>query len=417
MKRALPYIFIVGLAIILGCYSSSRTNQTDYTYLYNPEQELITPQVKIFHHSADSSRLYFRIHSKDVLYGKLRNDTHLTSRILMRYRIYDYEAKDKLIDSTTLAFIDHGEGTTNDLLEGAATAYLPLGKVYRMRLYFRDEYKDLNTVYEYLFDKRENGNEEFYLLKQDGEIVYNSIVLSDANVTVIKSPLIQEERYELDSLNHNFKMTPPPFIVKSKGEELNFKYRSAVNLKDSTMISGIANINRLIPTDTTLVRLHFFRFKEDFPYVNKLDKMVDPIRYISTTSEFKKVKNAVNQKKEIDNFWLKIGKDENTAKSLIREYYSRVEITNLNFSSYKEGWKTDRGIIFIVYGQPTSIYKDIHKEVWTYGEDNNILSVKFTFRKIRTEESNNIYVLVRDEDFKSNWYRAVDDWRQGRVNS
>ena len=114
---------------------------------------------------------------------------------------------------------------------------------------------------------------------------------------------------------------------------------------------------------------------------------------------------------------MKIGKDENTAKSLIREYYKRVEIANRYFGTYREGWKTDRGIIFIVYGQPSTIYKDLNSESWIYGEENNILSVKFTFRKIRSEESDNIFILQRSEDYKSNWYRAVDDWRQGRINS
>lgn len=411
------YLFLFFLLQLFGCYSSSQLKQTDYTYLYDQDQKLITPQIKIFHHAADSSRLFFQIQSKDVLYGKLQNDTDLTTRVLMRYKIYDYDSKNLLVDSATLAFIDRGQNPSVTSLEGSATAFLPAGKLYKMKLYFRDEYKDLNTVYEYLFDKRLNGNQEFFLLKQKGEILYNSIALENTEITIVKSPLISEEYFELDSLHHVFKMTPPPFIKNVPQENLEFEFRRSVILKDSITVHDLGNVNRLIPRDSNLVRLHFFYFEDEFPYIGNLEQMVDPIRYISTTSEFKKVKNSVNLKKEVDQFWLKIGKDENTAKELIRTYYSRVEMANLNFSSYKEGWKTDRGIIFIVYGQPTNIYKDIFKEVWTYGEENNILSVKFTFQKIRSEESNNIYILNRDEDFKSNWYRAVDDWRQGRVNS
>ena len=413
----LKYLVFIGVIFLMSCFSSGNISQVDYTYLYDPEQKLITPQIKVFHHTKDSSKLFFRIHNRDVLYGRLRNDTSLTSRILMRYKLYDYAAKDKLIDSTTLAFSDKGNNDSPYYLEGNTTAYMPLGKIYKIRLHFRDEYKDLNTIYEFLFDKRANGNAEFYLLKQKNGILYNGIAYSEDPVTVIKSPLISETDFILDSVYHSFKMAPPPFIENVNGDELKFTSREQVNFQDSLEISEIANISRLSPLDSQLLRLHFFRFEEGFPYVNNVGQMIDPIRYISTTSEFKKVKNAVNQKKELDQFWLKIGKDENTAKALIREYYSRVEIANLSFSSYKEGWKTDRGIIFIVNGHPTYIHKDIHKEVWTYGEENNILSVKFTFKKIRTEESNNIFVLQRDEDFKSNWYRAVDDWRQGRVNS
>ncbi len=417
LKKFLPYLFFLGIVGFIGCYSSSNLSKLDYTYLYDPEQKLIVPQVKIYHHEEDSSQLYFKILSRDVLYGKLRNDSGLTTRVLVRYRIFEEGEKEQLVDSTTLAFIDRGQDENVEYLEGRSTAYLPLGRIYRMKLYFRDEYKDLNTIYEYIFDKRLNGNQEFYLIKQNNEVLYNSIALTDDPVTIVKSPLLHTYNFEIDSLYHIFRMTPPPFIDKVLSEELAFRFRERVEFNDSIVIDDLANVNRLIPLDSVFLRLHLFKFQEGFPLVNTTEKMVDPIRYISTTSEYKRVKNAVNQKKEVESFWLKIGKDENTAKLLIREYYSRVEIANHNFSSYKEGWKTDRGIIFIVYGQPTNIFKDANKEIWTYGEENNILSVKFVFRKIRSEESNNIYLLQRDPDFKSNWYRAVDDWRQGRVNS
>lgn len=415
--KSIKYVSLLLIVLISACYSGSNVSQPDYTYLYNPEQRLIKPDLKIYHHSNDSSTLFFRMKVDDILYSKMMGDDSLTTRLLVKYKVFDYEKKELMLDSATIGLIDLGQNKKIEFLQAKLVVYMPIGKLYRLRIYFRDEYKDLNTVYEQLYDKRLNGNQEFYLLKQDGKIIYNAVASEKKEVIVYKSPLIQCTKFDLDSANHQFKMTPPPFVTDAGQQQINFSYRSNVEIKDSIAIDNIGRLNRLIPADSQLLRLHFFYFQKGYPYITKLDQMVEPIRYISTTAEYKRIKNSLNLKKEIDQFWLKLGKDESTAKALIREYYKRVELANAYFSSYREGWKSDRGIIFIVYGQPNTIYKDLNSESWIYGEENNILSVKFTFRKIRSEESDNIFMLLRNEDYKSNWYRAVDDWRQARINS
>ena len=54
------------------------------------------------------------------------------------------------------------------------------------------------------------------------------------------------------------------------------------------------------------------------------------------------------------------------------EYYARIRIANERYSHYTEGWKTDMGMVFIIYGEPSSIervpFGDYTKpyEVWDY---------------------------------------------------
>jgi hypothetical protein len=49
-----------------------------------------------------------------------------------------------------------------------------------------------------------------------------------------------------------------------------------------------------------------------------------------------------------------------------------VKFTNDNFSSYREGWKSDRGMVFIILGPPNNIdrhpfeYYSKPYEVWEY---------------------------------------------------
>ena len=42
------------------------------------------------------------------------------------------------------------------------------------------------------------------------------------------------------------------------------------------------------------------------------------------------------------------------AKELIKNYYGRLQHANLFFTSYLEGWKTDRGMIFMIFGERTN---------------------------------------------------------------
>ena len=143
--------------------------------------------------------------------------------------------------------------------------------------------------------------------------------------------------------------------------------------------------------------------------------MVEPMRYITTKKEFTFLYESEDKKAAVDKFWLDVAGSSERARTLIREYFNRVESSNHYFTSYMEGWKTDRGIIYIIYGSPNVIYKGKDYENWIYGEENNVMSVSFTFSKVNNPISNNDYQLNRSSSYKNTWFRAVDSWRSGRV--
>lgn len=149
-----------------------------------------------------------------------------------------------------------------------------------------------------------------------------------------------------------------------------------------------------------------------FPEITNHQAMLGPLRYITTQKEYDKLIQAPEKGKAIDEFWLKTGGREEHARHLIRQYYSRVALANRLFSCHTEGWKTDRGMIYIVFGPPSIVYRSSTNESWIYGEENNFFSVTFVFDKMLNRYSNNDYFLQRNPVFKDNWYRAVDIWRQ-----
>ncbi len=77
--------------------------------------------------------------------------------------------------------------------------------------------------------------------------------------------------------------------------------------------------------------------------------------------------------------------------------------------------KTERGLIYTIFGQPNTLYKQENAETWVYGEDASYKSLSFVFVKVINPFSENDYQLNRSDMFKDEWYKSVDAWRQGRA--
>ena len=153
-----------------------------------------------------------------------------------------------------------------------------------------------------------------------------------------------------------------------------------------------------------------------FPLVTRVQDMITPLIYLTTSAEREALYNATDQKAAVDNFWLKVAKDKNLARDLIRVYYTRVEAANKLYTSYKPGWATDRGMIYIIYGKPSNVSMVGNTETWIYRETEAAPYVKFVFTKKENNFTENHYELIRNPEYEENWYSTVARWRAGITN-
>jgi GWxTD domain-containing protein len=167
----------------------------------------------------------------------------------------------------------------------------------------------------------------------------------------------------------------------------------------------------LAQQDTSSAQGVAFRVEDDYPKPNTIESLVGPLIYICTKQEAEKLKQVGNDKKKFDQLILTITGNSERARTFIRSYYRRVELANQYFSSYKEGWKTDRGMIFIIFGLPDEVYLFEDREVWEY--KNNKVRLQFTKSPSLFDPEN--YVLIRDKKFSTPWYEAIDLWRKARL--
>ena len=120
-------------------------------------------------------------------------------------------------------------------------------------------------------------------------------------------------------------------------------------------------------------------------------------------------------KLSVDKFWLNQAGTVERGKMLVSAYYSRVEAANLYFTSYIEGWKTDRGIIYVILGPPTEVTRTEFQEFWVYGDPNSSLEYVYTFSKLKNPFTSNDYALSRSNSYRYGWGQAIEAWRNGQI--
>lgn len=168
----------------------------------------------------------------------------------------------------------------------------------------------------------------------------------------------------------------------------------------------------LLQRDTTAIAGLAFRAEEDYPQYSKLTNLPGPLVYITTRQEYDKLEATNGNKKAFDRVILGIAADTDRARTLMRNYFRRVELANRFFTSYKEGWKTDRGMIYIIFGRPDQVFRFEDREVWNY--DNERFKLRFNFSRSSSLFDPDNYVLIRDKKYEATWYEVIDLWRNAR---
>lgn len=150
-----------------------------------------------------------------------------------------------------------------------------------------------------------------------------------------------------------------------------------------------------------------------FPKMTSIKELSEPLIYLSTKEEIDELVNEEDVRSAFEGFWLDLAKSESVARMIIKRYYDRIEEANLRFTNYKEGWKTDMGMIYTIVGPPDEVYLSEEKESWYYKNPGKNQIVVFNFLKIRNIFSDKHYTLIRDSQYKSFWFKSIDKWRKG----
>ncbi len=94
---------------------------------------------------------------------------------------------------------------------------------------------------------------------------------------------------------------------------------------------------------------------------NDYFKAIEQLRYVASSEEIKKLKQAPEDQRLQSwlEFWKSKDPSPGTSQNELRdEYYRRLRYANQNFTlPTQEGWETDMGRVYMVYGHPDEVEK------------------------------------------------------------
>ncbi|RKY92369.1 hypothetical protein DRQ15_02515 [candidate division KSB1 bacterium] len=149
----------------------------------------------------------------------------------------------------------------------------------------------------------------------------------------------------------------------------------------------------------------------------QVEKELEYIGYIATKEEKKVLKTLETleaKRRFLADFWRRRDPDPDIAENEYRKtYLQRVRFANKEFSNFDEGWKTDFGRVYIIYGPPTHIerFPNTSKgrayQIWTY--ENLQGGVEFVFVDIQGfQRYELVHSTCRGEIQNYNWPQLLE---------
>jgi GWxTD domain-containing protein len=171
-----------------------------------------------------------------------------------------------------------------------------------------------------------------------------------------------------------------------------------------------------------LYKARDFAIKSDnYPAVVTPRELAEPLIYLMNRRDHEKmmeIEDPDSLKEEIDRFWLSNIGNANQARSVISLYYERVEQANKQFTTFKEGWKTDLGMMYILFGPPWYVDRYLNTLVWSYSYDRT--DPRYNYRFERPNMRNEYfpfdnYLLQRNQGYFNVQYRQIQLWLSGGI--
>jgi GWxTD domain-containing protein len=419
---------LFSVVLLDGCKTTEEATtkaapQSYLASLYNPSQLSLHPDYSIFHESDRSSNLYIRAYPSELRFSQANEESEYRALLSISLKLFQIDEPGQervVVDSASYTY----KLGTADEHRSAFFATLPIPIPSGHRYLLRLQATDLNRGsigLEYLFvDKTSvfSGQNFKVVSLTTGYPKFMHFFRPGEKFSVnYRDPSADSIFVDYFSLASEL---PRPPITASADYTMN--YTPDTSFVFPLVDSALYNLRRKGMYFVRVDRDHeeglsLFNFGGTFPEVKTPDELMEPLFYLATMAEYRDLRKEANRKLAVDNFWLKMGNSMERSRELIRIYYNRVIYSNLYFTSNKEGWKTDQGMIFILFGPPSRIQMTGTGERWYYFARRRNNPVEFRFDRQPDAFMNQNLVWVKTTDSQVYWNEAVRSWRNGKVYS
>ena len=265
--------------------------------------------------------------------------------------------------------------------------------------------------------KRTNTRYEIYKTAGDHIPDFLPYIYSGESF-VIKSVKPSSEPLYLIRYRNKSRPALSPMSGTKRTAESEFEIAESLEVKDREPITltetGMYVLTRT--PDEVTDGYGFLVVDKRYPRDTRPEILKEALAYMSTSKEIESSATYDSGKDAMDMYFLNLARgDQELARKIIRSYYKRVEEANEFFTTYKEGWKTDKGMVYVIMGPPARVQRNRTREVWLYSQNRNTSEIIYTFYKKPNVFSEQNYELVRYPEYSAFWYPYVESWRTGKA--
>jgi GWxTD domain-containing protein len=417
MRRYLLFssLFLIVISF-WGCHTVSILEAWNFADQYNETTNHGRIEAVPFALNDSTAHIYFRLPYHELVY-KTKGQGKISQALFrLHFEVYlNYESP-VVIDSGTFSFLDSLHAGSSQMFNFEFDVKAVNGQNYILSLTLDDINKRHAQNTAIYINRKTGGSSSSFKASQSGVgLLYTPVLENKQDVVITTSDTALKSLW-VNVYQRKFPLPSPPSTLENR-TSFDYKPDSSFSLQLKNGVASLIELNKpgfyYFRSDTTIREgFTLFRFSEGFPELVSVRQLLVALRYITSGKEFDAMSTRSNTRSAVDSFWLATAGNTDRALTLLREYYSRVQRANELFSSFTEGWQTDRGMIYIVIGPPNVVYRSNLKEEWVYGEAGNMRSMYFYFMKIDNPFTSKDYVLLRDPTIKQAWYMAVERWRR-----
>lgn len=401
---------LLALFAITACSGTGKMAKQNIAVSYSPEAIQKELSIALFNLDDSTTNLYFRFSLENLKRAKIKEKLNFIYGI--NYQVFDGYEKGVLVDSGSWQGIDSVR--VSGIVEDSLTFQAKTGKNYIVRVTLSDFNAQSNVSRIVDLPKVHHSQQADFLLTD----IYNRPLFRDyisrIEMVKIRSRQAFDSAFQLILYKFSDKeaaASPFDFPADFRPEVPELIKKTVIGFQGNYSEPFTLNDEGIYVFGSDRNGFRIFRFYDGYPLVGNAGKMRDALRYISTDNEYYNLMQ-MPPKAAVDKFWIDLAGNSERALTLIKRYYARVEEANQLFSLFNEGWKSDRGMIYIVFGSPGFVYRNSELEEWTYGEPGNPLSVRFYFHIFENSLGVKDYHLIRSEEYRRPWHLAVSNWRR-----
>jgi len=379
----------------------STSNYVEFYYSINQNE---------FLHQSNSNGLYYNAKLKMQIQNNQSGELIVNKQWKLNNKVSNETSKDSKVLVGVLAFVIP-KGIYDLKISIEDMDKPEFKKVYNEKLSINPLIADNFTISDIQLAnniKQFNINKESIFYKNNLEVIPNPAIVYTVNNPVL---FFYSELYNLNSAKNSKYLVLKEMLFNSTNIKIYEKEKKIPTKANSILELGAINLIKY-PTDTYLLVMalidsnsnrEIVSSKKFFLYNTKVkaasssmekgndyiasefsvytdkecDRLFDESKYIATSAEIEQYEklDSLNAKREfLYKFWKKRDPIPETEQNEYKnEYLKRVEFCNARFHTFrKEGYKTDRGRIYLQYGPPDRIDRYPNElnmkpyEIWQY---------------------------------------------------